>query len=176
MKRLVYSLLAVVGMISATACEGIPGMVIVDWSPVNIYITATDADGKSIISPDMPGMALTFRGETYSVMSQEDLQAKYNGSYQGTAPKTKAYLAILDGLIAEPAGDEGYRLRFGEIDGAEDMDEDIVLQWPDGSMDTIHYHCSDHREWPSIKCNRSWKLNGEAHDGNVFAFTGKSLK
>ena len=67
-----------------------------------------------------------------------------------------------------------YYLVFGEIDGASDMDEDIVLCWPDGSKDEIHYHCSDHRIWPEPKCNRSWKLNGENHEGNVFQFVGKS--
>ena len=68
-----------------------------------------------------------------------------------------------------------YRLNFGEIDGADDMDEDILLQWPDGSRDVIHYHCGNHRYGKNFGCDRSWKLNGEPHDGSLFTFTGKSL-
>lgn len=88
--------------------------------------------------------------------------------------ETKTYLARIYGLFAVPTTDkQGYYLQFGEIDGAADMDTDIVLNWPDGSEDTIHYHCSDHREGRHPKCSRSWKLNGKAHDGNTFSFTGK---
>ena len=152
-----------------TGCEKILGGWIVDWAPVNIYIEAVDADNNSIISPEMPGMTLTFKGETYTVKDVED---KYN-------PETKAYLAIMEGLLAVPQyeinGKTVYRLVFGEIDGAADMDEDIVLNWPDGSEDVIHYHCSDHREGRHPKCNRSWKLNGSEYEGNTFRFSGKSL-
>ncbi|MBO4656553.1 MAG: hypothetical protein J5639_02150 [Bacteroidales bacterium] len=55
------------------------------------------------------------------------------------------------------------------------MDEDIVLKWPDGSKDTIHYHCSDHTSRPPIECNRWLKLNGVSHEGCTFTFTNKSL-
>ena len=142
---------------------------IVDWSPVNIYIYATDADGKSIIQPDMPGMSLTFKGQTYTVMdwSQRD------------SIHTRAYLAIMYGLFAQPVDTTAYppeyRLYFGEIDGAADMDEDIILKWPDGTVDAIHYHCSDHKESRPPKCNRSWKLNGETHEGSEFRFSGKKM-
>lgn len=139
----------------------------VDWAPVEIYIYATDRDGNSIIQPDMPGMSLTFKGETYTVQN-------WNERYKS---QTRAYLARLYGLLAQPETADTisptYRLYFGEIDGAADMDEDIVLKWPDGTTDTIHYHCSDHKEGKKPKCNRSWKLNGQKHDGNEFRFSGK---
>ena len=139
---------------------------IVDWSPVNIYIYATDSVGNSIIQPDMPGMSLTYKGETYTVKDYNEIH-------------TRAYLAILYGLYAQKDYDTystGYRLVFGEIDDAADMDEDITLNWPDGSTDVIHYHCSDHREGKHPSCDRSWKLNGKKHDSGVFYFTGKTLK
>lgn len=148
------------------SCEVIPddGW-LVDWSPVDVIIEAVDAGGNSIISPDMPGMSLTFKGETYTVKTR---QPEYK-------LPTKAYLAIMYGLIATPwvvdeEGNQQYRLVFGEIDGAKDMDEDLILNWPDGSKDVIHYHCSDHREGRNPRCNRSWKLNGKEHDGVVFKF------
>lgn len=149
-----------------TACEN---DYIVDWAPVEIRIYATDADGNSIIQPDMPGMTLTFKGETYTV---RDWNERYSNI------PTRAYLAIIYGLFAEPVTDNDthsttYRLYFGEIDGADDMDEDIILRWPDGSTDTIHYHCSNHREGRNPRCDRSWKLNGHKHSGSEFRFTGK---
>jgi len=147
-----------------TGCEN--DDYIVDWAPVNLYIYATDSVGNSIIQPDMPGMTLTYKGETYTVKDRNEVQ-------------TRAYLATLYGLYAQKDYDTysaGYRLVFGEIDGAADMDEDIILNWPDGSTDTIHYHCSDHKERKNPTCNRSWKLNGKPHDGNYFRFTGKSLQ
>ena len=152
-------------------CEALSGDDwVVDWYPVNVYIEAVDAEGNSIISPDMPGMTLTFKGETYTVKEVENREEV----------RTKAYLAIMEGLIAQPTmevdGKTVYRLVFGEIDGAADMDEDLVLNWPDGSRDVIHYHCSDHREGRNPKCNRSWKLNGQKHEGNTFRFSGKSLQ
>lgn len=152
--RNVFKILTVLALMTASACERL----IVDWAPVNVYIQATDNDGNSIISDDMPGMSLTFKGEIYTVQ-----------------PATKDYLAIMEGLVAEKNAEGVFQLRFGEIDGSADMDEDLVLRWPDGSTDTIHYHCSDHRARRNPSCNRYWKLNGVDHDGAVFIFTGKSL-
>lgn len=152
--RNVFKILTLLALMTASACERL----IVDWAPVNVYIQATDNNGNSIISDDMPGMSLTFKGEIYTVQ-----------------PATKDYLAIMEGLVAEKNAEGVFQLRFGEIDGSADMDEDLVLRWPDGSTDTIHYHCSDHRARRNPTCNRHWKLNGVNHDGAVFVFTGKSL-
>ena len=170
MKKILIGILAMTAMLAAGCEEVLGDDWVVDWAPVNVYIEASDADGNSIISPDMPGMTLTFKGETYPVRDVE----------HRAAAGTRAYLAIMEGLIAQPwmevDGVILYRLVFGEIDGAADMDEDLVLNWPDGSRDVIHYHCSDHREGRNPKCNRSWKLNGEKHEGNTFRFSGKALQ
>lgn len=170
MKRFCILMLSIAG-IMFSACNKMGGEEwIVDWYPVVINIEAVDADGNSIIAPEMPGMSLTYKGESYGVLDAE----KYYDS-----PETKAYLARIYGLFAVPMyeveGKSIYRLQFGEIDGAADMDEDIILKWPDGSTDTIHYHCSDHREGRNPTCNRWWKLNGEKHEGNTFKFSGKTL-
>lgn len=174
MKRYFLPIIIFLGVFLTTGCDMIGDIIeddwIVDWAPVNIYITATDDKGNSIISPDMPGMTLTFKGETFTV---KDWETRY------TEVPTRAYLATLWGLYAQPNSDSSvktpYRLYFGEIDGAADMDEDIVLKWPDGSSDTIHYHCSDHKNGKNFSCKRSWKLNGKAHKGDLFSFTGKNL-
>jgi hypothetical protein len=166
MKKALFSMALVVGLLSLSGCEEMMGGDwIVDWTPVNILIEAVDADNHSIISPEMPGMSLTFKGETYTV--------------KGVEGQTRAYLAVMHGLLAVPQyevnGETVYHLVFGEIDGAADMDEDITLVWPDGSKDVIYYHCSDHKEGRNPKCNRSWKLNGEKHEGGTFRFSGKTL-
>ena len=154
--------------LSVTGC-GLLEPVIVDWNPVDIFIEAVDADGNFILSPDMPDMTLTFKGETYHVTD----------GYYPASPPTRMVLTQIYGLVAqamyEVDGQTVYRLCFGEIDGAADMDEDILLHWPDGSEDVIHYHCSNHRTWPSVSCKRTWKLNGDKYEGNTFRFTGKTL-
>ncbi|MCR5713625.1 MAG: hypothetical protein K6F98_01665 [Bacteroidales bacterium] len=168
MRRLFYYAACLAGLLAATSCDDGSEDWIVDWAPVNVTIEAGDADGHSIISPDMPGMTLTFKGETYTV---KDAAEPYQAG-------TKAYLAVMHGLLAVPVvqeeGETTYCLVFGEIDGAADMDEDIVLRWPDGSQDIIHYHCSDHKEGRHPTCDRSWKLNGVKYEGDTFRFSGKS--
>lgn len=180
MKKHLFAAVAVIGTLLMAGCdkepieEPIKDRWIIDWAPVNLNIEAVDASGNSIISPEMPGMTATFKGETYTV---KEFIEPY-GIVRNDIP-TKAYFAQIKGLLArkyaEVEGKPVYRLIFGEIDGAKDMDEDIVLKWPDGSQDIIHYHCSDHTHQPPITCNRWFTLNGKDHEGNTFKFTGKSL-
>ena len=173
MRKMFYGILALAGLVFTTSCEEIaPFGMIVDWAPVEITIEAFDDAGNSIISPEMPGMSLTFKNQVFYIKHDEPVREE--------EVQTKAYMAIMEGLVARPIQNEQgeiarYILWFGEIDGAKDMDEDIVLNWPDGSSDTIHYHCGNHREWPEPKCDRSWKLNGQKHSGSNFIFNGKSL-
>jgi hypothetical protein len=123
---------------------------------VSVVIFASDSDGNDLIKEDMPGMSVTFRGDVYEVVSRV---------------QTKSLYVPFDGLMFRSGNDGSHnRLVFGPFSGEEDMDEDMVLTWPDGSTNTIHYHCSDHREWPSVKCKRSWKLDGKSHKGNEFHF------
>ena len=177
MKKLVFAVLLGISLSGCEFKEIIVENPIVDWYPVNISIYANDNNGNSIIGPEMPGMSLTFKGETYTVRDWTE-----HNRWQDSMLVTRAYMAVMRGLLAEKYFDSedstslSYRLYFGEIDGAADMDEDITLSWPDGSTDVIHYHCSDHREGKNPRCNRSWKLNGQPHEGSHFHFTGKSLE
>lgn len=133
----------------------------VDWVPVNLYIYADDADGNNLIEEEMDGMTLTYKGKTYEVT---------------TCVSTRALPAHMYGLVFQNSKDYSNsttapnRLVFGEIDGAANMDEDIVLTWPDGSKNTIHYHCSNHKEGRHPSCKRTWKLDGKAHEGCEFKF------
>ena len=166
MKRLFSVLIACVsGLLITAGCEVLGFDKEVDWALVHFVIEATDAEGNSIISPDMPGMSLTFQGESYTV---EEAQVP------AEIPRRYKFLA-LPARTAEGSPSDEYYLWFGEIDGAEDMDEDIVLNWPDGSMDIIHYHCSNHHKWPQAGCTQIITLNGVEQEFSRFKFTGKNL-
>ncbi len=151
------------------------GGYIVDWSPVNVYLKIQDAAGTDLLDPDNPdnlidGTSITFQGKTY------EAQRSWYERASGKGPQTKAYLAqiyglflIQDKMIWNNAGD-GFSLIFGEIDGAADLDEDLVVHLADGTEHTIHYHCSDHVEGENPSCKRSWKLDGVDVDSNLFTF------
>lgn len=144
------------------SCERFNNDIIVDWAPVSLNIIVHDSDGNDLLNPENPnniieGTSIKYKGKIY----------KANMDWYNESVKTRAYLPTLYGLFL--VNDEmttswngkypGFHLIFGEIDGAEDMDEDFVVTWPDGSTDIIHYHCSNHNE-RKLSCDRSWKLNG----------------
>ena len=135
-----------------------------------------DASGNDLLDPDDPanvidGTTVTFKGETY-----ESSREWYESGMPYTMPQTKACFAKLYGLFLSTEkqllnrGNDDFVLYFGEIDGEEDMDEDLVITWPDKTKDTIHYHCSKHNE-RKMSCDRSWKLNGKANDSAIFVIT-----
>ena len=147
---------------------------LVDWYPVNVFITVEDRAGNDLLDPTredafVHGTVLTFLGQKYGVEAHLD-----NVSVSMTP--TKAYLARMRGLqlnygevaYSETEKKTCYYLSFGEIDGAKDFDDDLFLKWADGSEDVIHYYCADHKaEWQKdgsllIDCKRSWQLNKQS--------------
>lgn len=136
---------------------------IVDWNPVIVYVYAEDAHGNDLIKSDMPDMTISFKGKTYPVKPQKEVEGRY-------------YLPTFYGFYFQEASEYSKdpvaknRLVFGEIDGALDMDEDMILTWPDGTTNTIHYHCSDHKDQQHATCNRWWKLDGKEHKDCHFKF------
>ena len=181
MRRLVSFVLAILLTVSFTGCEklggnGGGGDWIVDWVPVSLFLRVVDEEGADLLDPENPdnlidGTSITFKGKTYSASRQW-----YEAGRPFEMPATKAILAQLYGLFlingeifnthSETAG---FSLIFGEIDGALDMDEDLVVTLPNGITGTIHYHCSNHNE-RKLSCDRSWKFNGAKHEGNIFTF------
>ena len=146
---------------------------IVDWYPVNLIVTVQDKQGNDLLDPArsgnyFEGTTISFKGTTY------DARLLEAGEYWAKAP-TKAYFAKMKGLrlvhdqlyFSETEIRTCYFLVFGQIDGAADMDENLVITWPNGKQDTFHYHCSDHKiekqkdgSW-DIDCQRYWKLNNK---------------
>lgn len=109
---------------------------VVEWTPVVLSVIACDKDGNDLLGPETKGITITFRGTEYELFLQK---------YQ---------------MLDDFGNLHRYRLVFGEIDGAEDMDEDLVLTWNDGEKYTIHYHCSEHVGGAYPHCTRLWMLNG----------------
>lgn len=173
--------LAILLTVSFTGCEklggnGGGGDWIVDWVPVSLFLRVVDEGGKDLLDPENPnnlidGTSITFKGNTYSASRQW-----YEAGRPYEMPATKAILAQLYGLFLVNgemffmnSNTAGFSLFFGEIDGARDMDEDLMVNLPNGMTGTIHYHCSNHNE-RKLSCDRSWKFNGAKHEGNIFTF------
>lgn len=170
MKKLILLILTL-SMTLFTSCE--TDDIIVDWVPVGLYLKVTDGRGTDLLDPENPnnlidGTTITFKGKTYEANSDIDWAERY--TLQGKSG-TRAILAIMYGLrlVKNCPGADGYCLWFGEIDGAADMDEDLVVTLPNGMTGTIHYHCAKHNE-RKLKCDRSWKFNGKKAQNNVFTF------
>lgn len=181
MRRLVSFVLAILLTVSFTGCEklggnGGGGDWIVDWVPVSLFLRVVDEGGRDLLDPENPnnlidGTSITFKGNTYSASRQW-----YEAGRPYEMPATKAILAQLYGLFLVNgemffmnSNTAGFSLFFGEIDGARDMDEDLVVTLPNGMTGTIHYHCSNHNE-RKLSCDRSWKFNDAKHEGNIFTF------
>lgn len=120
----------------------------VDWAPVNLYIYVSDNEGNDLLDPDgtefIAGM----------------LSVEFKGSSYMRKPSSKAYLAILDGFELKQDAHGVWFVQFGEIDGAAEYDDDIIVRWSDEDKDIIHYTCDSHNE-RKLSCRRSWKLNGK---------------
>ncbi len=148
----------------------------VDWAPVSLFLRVVDEEGADLLNPENPdnlidGASITFMGNTYNVSRQW-----YETGNPFEMPATKAIFAPLYGLFlvngemfSNHSETAGFSLFFGEIDGAIDMDEDLVVTLPNGMTGTIHYHCSNHNE-RKLSCDRSWKFSGEKVEESIFTF------
>ena len=75
-----------------------------------------------------------------------------------SAPATKAYPATYQGFRLEK-GSDYYYLAFGEFDGGSEYDEeDMMIQWPDGSTNVITYTRKLNNTTVSAK--QTFKLDG----------------
>ena len=175
MKKFMSFILAARLIASLTGCEKWGGME-VDWAPVSFFLRVVDEEGTDLLDPENPNnlidsASITFKGNTYNASRQW-----YETGRPYEMPATKAILAQLFGLFLVNgemffmnSDTACFSLFFGEIDGAMDMDEDLLVTLPDGTTGTIHYHCSNHNE-RKLSCDRSWKFNGAKHEGNIFTF------
>ena len=173
MKKILLLLTSILALSSCS--EEIGDDYIVDWAPVDIFVQLQDQKGNDLLDPNDPqhnyidGTTITFRGETYEVS-----RLWYEQDRPFIHPQdTRALPAIPYGLCLARMewlnqNANGFALYFGQIDGAADMDEDLVLTWPDGQQNVIRYHCSDHKEGKHADCKRWFKLDGVKQESGHF--------
>lgn len=121
MKRiLIFLLIAISSVI--TSCENL--QVEADAMPVTLEIFVKDAEGNNLLDYgwlDGKNVTATFKGETYEL--QKDVP-------------TRAYMPHFYGFKVT-GSDLGAMLYFGELDGTHDMNDEFVINWGDGTFDTI---------------------------------------
>ena len=121
MKRiLIFLLIAISSVI--TSCENL--QVEADAMPVTLEIFVKDAEGNNLLDYgwlDGKNVIATFKGETYEL--QKDVP-------------TRAYMPHFYGFKVT-GSDLGAMLYFGELDGTHDMNDEFVINWGDGTFDTI---------------------------------------
>lgn len=144
MRKLLFSTL-LAGILLLSGCEHY----IVDYVPVTLYVRVMDASRNDLLDPESEYFLGT------------DITMEYDGKVEHLKPleSAKAILPTYNGLeLIEKDG--SYMLSFGELDGGNEYDDDFVIKWPDGSIDTIHYK----RRFGSkrnVEVKEVWKLNGK---------------
>lgn len=175
-QNLFFLLCSLIMSISAwTGCDIINDDVIVDWAPAEIYITVQDASGKDLLDSlnsrcVLDGLTATFRGETYEVRTDYCDKYAYSRDTRAYMPTWYGLCLINQDLVWNGEKSEMqkigyYMLYFGEIDGSDDMDEDIILSFANGEKHIIHYHCS-HHSYRKASCRRWYSLDGKKTDNN----------
>ena len=121
MKRIIFFLLIAISSV-VTSCENM--QVDADAMPVTLEIFVKDAEGNNLLDYgwlDGKNVTATFKGETYELQKDE---------------LTRAYMPHFYGFKVT-GSDLGAMLYFGELDGTHDMDDEFVINWGDGTFDTI---------------------------------------
>ena len=121
MKRTLLLILAALS-VAFTSCESM--QVDADAAPVTLEIFVKDAEGNNLLDYgwlDGKNVIATFKGETYEL--QKDAL-------------TRAYMPQFYGFKVT-SRDLGPFLYFGELDGTLDMNDEFVINWGDGTFDTI---------------------------------------
>ncbi len=121
MKRIIFFLLIAISSV-VTSCENM--QVEADAMPVTLEIFVKDAEGNNLLDYgwlDGKNVIATFKGETYEL--QKDVP-------------TRAYMPHFYGFKVT-GRDIGTMLYFGELDGTHDMNDEFVINWGDGTFDTI---------------------------------------
>lgn len=127
---------------------------IIDWYPITLQIHVIDPKRQiNFVSDNYNDIihttTLTYKGKTYSVEKKI----------------SKAYMPFFEGLTIDSSAVDQPFFYFGELDGAEDFDDDFVITFADGSSETIHFK-RVHKG--GLKVDDTWTLNGEKHNGGSF--------
>ena len=124
----------------------------IDWLPITFKVRVQDAHGNDLLDPEKDnswiiGTTLSFRG---IIVEIDEESIAY--------PRTRDLPAMYEGFRLEKSNDY-YYLAFGEFDGGSNYDnENLYINWPDGSLNIITYKRKIHKV--NIRANEVFKLDG----------------
>ncbi len=142
MKHPLTIIMTILVALAATGCIGR----VVDWYPVEFTIYVQDQNGNSLLDPE---------SENYIA---EGAKAEWRGEEHELKPETKFYMPYFQGLLLKTDGEGVNYLYFGELDGSDDYNDDLMIHWKNGVTSVIHYKRSVNSML--IKANVKRKLNG----------------
>ena len=155
MKRIFLAIFALLCMCS---CERVidTALSIIDppiWdiAPVIVLFEVNNSNGENLFAESTEGNWL----DTSFSCTFEDV------TYTYPYVETKEYAAFLRGLYLKNYSQTPY-LEFGELDGTEERNSDLVITWPDGTQDVI-----------TIKRTFRWKLNGDPDGKTTLKLNGE---
>lgn len=144
MRSLFRALFVGLALVFCTSC-------MVDWVPVILDFSIQNNNGDDLLDPESD----LFIGDQISLT--------YNGNEYIYAPATKTYAPFFSGLtITKSSKYSKYVASFGELDGADDYDDDFIVRLPDGSTKTIHYDRKVSEV--TISARTKWSLDGKKVD------------
>lgn len=153
MKKVFFAAFAALSMMFASCNDDNGGDdLIIDWSPINVKFYVADyglhTNYVSINYNDIiHTTSLNYQGKTYSV--EKSLSKYYMPHFKG--------LHIDSSAINQPY------FCFGQLDGAENYDDDFIITFADGTTDTIHFK---RVHQGGTKVSDTWLHNGKECDGN----------
>lgn len=177
MKKYFWMLcVALMGAVTLTSCKDSDddddSDWITDWAPVELLFIVEDQSGNPWPTEQGIGalgdMKVEFDGKEYPLRFRwiekgfPFCSTEYDegGASRMLMPKPFGLQLFrskwLDFVHSYPE----YIFYWGQIDGAKDYDEDIVLTLPNGQVHNIHYHCSDHTSGKFADCVRWFEYNG----------------
>ena len=121
MRRILLLILTAMS-VTLTSCENM--QVDADAAPVTLEIFVNDSEGNNLLDYgwlDGKNVIATFKGETYE-LQKDALTRVYMPQFYGFKVTSR---------------DLGPFLYFGELSGTEDMNDEFVINWGDGTFDTI---------------------------------------
>lgn len=141
-------LLIAAAVLSLSSCIGMKW----DIAPVEVYMEVVNGEGQNLFDEATPGNWL---GETITAVFEDEEYI-----YPSSGP-TRTYAPQMYGLTVSEYKNMAV-LCFGELDGEESRESDLVISWPDGSEDTI-----------TVKRTFRWKITGKPDGKTTLKLNGR---
>ena len=130
-------------MFSCNKSDNPDAIMSVQWYPIELHIYVQDKDSVDLLNYDSVyyvgnDFTLTYGGKTYRV------ETKYTD-------EDPELVLLIDNAKRK------YCAYFGELDGSKEYDTDFILNWRDGSRDTIHF---TRKITDFATSEDTWLLNG----------------